>query len=183
MHRDFAPTPVDADALERIIAAAFRAPSAGFTQACELLVLTGNQRDLYFDITSPAKWGFATLVNAGAVIVPLVSSAAYVERYRQHDKVAAGLGEESAWEVPYWWVDCGAAVMAMLLAVTNEGLGALFYGLDGNERAVLDAFGVPDTMRAVGALAVGHPASNAVTGSAASRPRRDPGSVIHRNGW
>jgi nitroreductase len=112
-----------------------------------------------------------------------VSASAYVERYGESDKAHTGLGEGvDAWPVPYWHVDGGMSVMAMLLATIDRGLGALFFGIFEHEHAVRDAFAIPDTHQPIGTLAVGHPAPDA-PGRSSSRPKRDAADVIHLGSW
>src|ERR687897_3835010 len=113
----------------------------------------------------------------------LVSPDAYVERYGESDKRATGRGAgQSAWPVPYWWVDGGMAVQTLLLAATDAGLGALFFGLFDHERSVLDRVGVPPGWRALGVVALGWPAPDE-PGRSAARPRPPLGDVVHRGGW
>jgi nitroreductase len=61
-------------------------------------------------------------------------------------------------------------------------LGACFFGVFDHEAAVLAALGVPDGWRAVGTVALGHPADDE-PGRSSSRPRPSLGEVIHRNHW
>ena len=111
------------------------------------------------------------------------SAATYVERYAEPDKVASGLGDDAEdWSVPYWFVDAGMAVEHLLLGVTEAGLGACFFGLFDHEAAVLAALGVPDGWRAVGTVALGHPAADR-PGTSAGRPRRPLDEVVHRARW
>ena len=122
------------------------------------------------------------------LVIPIVDAAAYVERYAQPDKARTGLGaSEDAWTVPYWWVDGGLSVQALLYAVVDAGLGALFFGQFEHERKVLDHFGVPAGLRALGTVAIGHPTPEALQrgaeGSAARRTRRPPADAIHRGVW
>ena len=90
--------------------------------------------------------------------------------------------EVGAWPVPYWWVDGGAAVQNLLLSAVDEGLGALFFGLFASARAVLDDLGVPAGRRALGTVALGHPAPDE-PGRSATRPRRPATEVVHRTRW
>jgi nitroreductase len=121
------------------------------------------------------------------LVIPVVDEAAYVTRYAEPDKAASGLGAGvGAWPVPYWWVDAGAAVMAVLLAATAEGLGSLLFGQFGHEPAVAARFGLPGDRRAVGAIALGWPSPAAATSSRSAsagrgRPRLD--EVVHRGAW
>ncbi|MFN8053360.1 MAG: hypothetical protein U0Q22_18105 [Acidimicrobiales bacterium] len=40
------------------------------------------------------------------LVVVTVRAGAHVDRYAEADKSHTGLGDdESAWPVPYWWVD------------------------------------------------------------------------------
>jgi hypothetical protein len=122
------------------------------------------------------------LLDAPVLVVPIVDPAAYARRYAEPDKAGTGLGHVDAWSVPYWWVDGGMAVEHLLLAAVDEGLGALLFGVFEHERAVLAAFGVPAGRRALGVVALGHPAPDE-PGRSASRPRRSLAEVTHRGRW
>ena len=162
MCRDFDPRPLDGSLLDPVLAAATRAPAAGNTAAIALLVLRGGDVPRYWDVTLSeqrrATFPWPGLLSAPVLVVPYVEPGRYVERYAEPDKVRSGLGEgESAWSVPYWWVDGGAAVMALLLAAEAAGLGALLFGQFEHEPAVRREFGVPESQRALGTVALGHP--------------------------
>jgi nitroreductase len=187
MVRNFTDEGVDDASLQRILDAARRAPSAGNTQAIDLLVLVGTDTARYWDTTLPmprrARFRWPGLLRAPVLVIPCVEPSAYVERYAEGDKAATGLGGGlDRWPVPYWHVDAGMAAMAMLLAAVDEHLGALFFGLFEHEDAVRAEFGVPDTHQPIGTVAIGHPAPDE-PGRSASRPRRDPDEVIHRGHW
>jgi nitroreductase len=179
---------VDPSVLERVLDAARRAPSAGNTQALDLVVLSGAEETArYWDVAlpvGPAREGFRWqgLLEAPVLVLPVVAPDAYAARYAEADKAATGLGSVEAWPVPYWFVDGGMAVQAMLLVAAEEGLGALFFGLFDRERPVLDALGVPPDRRGLGVVALGHPAPDE-PGRSAGRPRRPRDDVVHRGGW
>lgn len=181
--------PIAPEVLDRMLEAATRAPSAGFTQGVDLLVLEeAADRDRFWGLTFPdpearARFRWQGLFDAAVIVIPLVEPVAYATRYAEPDKAATGLGEIDAWSVPYWWVDGGMAVEHLLLAAVDEGIGALFYGLFEGERAVLDAFAVPAEHRALGVVALGHPAPHAPGMSARTRRRRPFGEVVHRGRW
>ena len=116
-------------------------------------------------------------------MVPWVDPSAYIRRYAEADKAHTGLGTgEEAWPVPYWFVDGGAAVMALLLEAEARGLGALLFGLFEHEPAVRNRFGVPSGWRAIGAVALGEAAPNRPSKSR-SRQRLPLEDVVHRGGW
>ena len=189
MVRDFAPDPVPPAVLDGLLDAARRAPSAGNTQAVRFLVLdTPAAVGGYWDLTLPparrAGFGWPGLLVAPALVVVLVDPGAYVARYAEDDKAATGLGAgESAWPVPYWWVDAGAVVQNLLLGVTAAGLGACLFGLFDAEAAVLAAHGVPAGWRAAGTVAVGTARGEAGTGRSAGRPRPPLAAVVRRGRW
>lgn len=188
MVRNFTDEPLDAAAVDRLLDAARRAPSAGRSQGLDLVVLAGPaETGRYWDVTLPparrAGFRWPGLLRAPVLVLPYVRPAAYVERYAEPDKAATGLGGGvERWPVPYWHVDAGMAVMAMLLSALDEGLGALFFGQFGHADAVRAALGVPGDREPVGTVAVGHPAPDA-PGRSAGRPGRPAAEVVHRGGW
>jgi len=116
----------------------------------------------------------------------LSNADAYTERYAAPDKIAFGLDQAANWPVPYWDVDAGMATMLILLAVVEERLGAFFAGLHDDGRPTLDHFGVPDNLRAIGFVGLGHPAGEDIASAGASaftRRRRPIAELVHSNRW
>lgn len=187
MVRAFTPDPVAVDSLAELLAAARRGPSAGRTDAVEFLVLTGPDTATYWDTTLPpprrATFAWPGLLDAPCLIVVVTRPDAYAERYAEPDKARTGLGEgPEAWPVPYWWVDAGAALMGLLLACVDRGLGACLFGVFEHESAVKATFGMPDDRRLVGTVAVGHPAPDR-PGRSAGRSTRPLAEVVHVGRW
>jgi nitroreductase len=187
MVRAYRDEPVADDVLDRVLDAARRAPSAGNSQGLDLVVMVGPETARYWDVALPAgpardRFRWQGLREAPVLVLPVVAPGSYAARYAETDKAATGLGSEDAWPVPYWFVDGGMAVEAMLLAAVDEGLGALFFGLFDRERAVLDELAVPGDRRGLGVVALGHPAPDE-PGASARRPRRPVADVVHRGGW
>lgn len=183
-----APASVDPETVDDLLDTARRAPSAGNTGAVRFLVLdTPDAVSAYWDLTLPPdrRSGFAWpgLLVAPVLVVVLVDPHAYPSRYAEDDKVATGLGEGvDAWPVPYWWVDAGMVVQNLLLGVVDAGLGACFFGLFAHEAAVLGAHDVPDGWRAVGTVALGHPAPSR-PGRSAGRGRPPMTEIARRGHW
>jgi nitroreductase len=189
MCRSFETTPVPADVLDRILDAGRRAPSAGHSQGWAFLVLEGpEQTGRYWDITVPPgdrreEFDADGTRYAPVLVLCLAHAQTYVDRYAEPDKEAAGLGRSADdWPVPFWTVDTAFAAMLMLLAVVDEGLGALFFGIQGDQAALLAELGVPDDYEPIGTIALGYPAPGGPTGSA-WRGRRSLDDVVHRDGW
>jgi nitroreductase len=185
--------PVDPEALEAVVAAGLRAPSAGFTQGVSLLVLdTADQRDRFWSATAdpdaplPSSRWLDGMRTAPVLVLVLTSREAYLDRYAEPDKGWADR-DEGRWSAPYWFVDAGMAAMAMLLRAVDLGLGACFFGVP-RERAeaVHAAFGVPADQLGVGVVSLGHPAGDGdrgTRGSPARRARRPVEEVVHRGRW
>lgn len=191
MVRSFTDEPIDPAVLHDLLDVARRGPSAGFSQGVDLLVLDDRQAvDRYWAASFPdpdarRRFRWQGLFNAPVLVLPLADKGAYLRRYAEPDKARTGLADEHRWPVPYWDVDAGMATMLLLLAATDAGLGALFFGIFAGEAEVLAAFGVPDALRPVGTVALGHPAPDAAEAgrSSATRPRRPLDDVVHRNHW
>lgn len=188
MTRAFTTRPVDPSLLDAMLDAARRAPSAGNTQALDFLVLADEAVSQYWEVTLPparrAAFPWPGLLQAPILVVPFVDPAAYPARYAEADKAHTGLGASAdAWPTPYWWIDGGMAVMTVLLAAEDAGLGALFFGIFDHEDEVKHRFGVPADRRALGTIALGHPEPEQRPSTSAGRPRPALVDVVHRNRW
>jgi len=186
MVRDFDGREVPADVVERLLASAARAPSAGFTQGWDLLVLEGReQTGRFWESSTPPDGGRARarwpgVLRAPLLIVPLSSEAVYRARYSETDKESSGLGE-IPWPVPYWHVDAAFASLLVLLAAIDEGLGALFFTVS-DPAGLRAAFAIPESHVPVGAIAVGYPRPDRLSKSLA-RGRRPLDQMVHRGRW
>ncbi|NQY57143.1 MAG: nitroreductase family protein [Ilumatobacteraceae bacterium] len=188
MTRAFLPTPVEPALIDDMVELAARAPSAGKTQGWHLVVLEGPETARFWDVTLPAErraaFRWQQLLDAPVIALPFSDPDAYVERYSEPDKERSGLGAgRSAWPVPYWTVDASMAVMTLLLAAEDHGLGALFFGVFRGEGELRAALGVPEELELLGAVAIGHRADGEQAGRSAARSRRSSDEIIHRGGW
>jgi nitroreductase len=188
MVRRFDQRPVPRDVIDRIIDIGRRAPSAGFSQGLELLVLdTPETVASFWETTRDPEFGWEseTVAHGPTVLIlPLPDPKRYLERYAQPDKIEFGMDEEANWPVRFWEIDAAMASMLMLLAAVDEGLGGWFFGITYGERGLLDGFGVPTHLRPIGILGIGHLAEDEEpSGSWMKRRRRPLDEQIHRNGW
>jgi nitroreductase len=183
MVRSYTDEPVDLSALERILDAARRGPTAGHSQGVHLVVVTdvAQRRRVAeaCDEPSHVARGFDPWLSRAPVqIIPCVRVGDYAARYAEPDKARSTPPGE--WEVPFWWVDGGAALMLLLLAAADEGLAAGFLAPDSAAlRTVLD---IPEDVDPVGVVTIGHPAPDRRSGSLA-RGRRPRDEVVHRDRW
>ncbi|MGH9081378.1 MAG: nitroreductase family protein [Acidimicrobiales bacterium] len=188
MCRNFSDRPLQAGVVDRLLADALRAPSAGNTQGRDFVVLEGpDETALYWQATADPAWRagsrrFEGLARAPVVVLPYADPDAYAARYRDADKTRSD-GDEVAWVVPYWLVDAGFATMCLLLGATDRGLGAAFLGNFRGEDALRAALGVPSHLRWLGAVLLGEPRRPDPPSSSAGRARRTLDQSVHRGGW
>jgi nitroreductase len=170
---------------QRILAAAQRGPSAGFTQGQDFIVVRdpATKQQIAAACTEEAytERGFDAFISgAPLLIVPCTSEQAYHRRYQEADKTNED-GSEIVWPVPYWFMDVGCAVMLILLAVVDEGLAAGYAGFKDLDQA-RQILGIPAEVTPVGVIPIGHPAPDKRSPSL-KRGRRDLSNVVHEERW
>jgi FMN reductase [NAD(P)H] len=127
--------PVPRDTLERITnVAVVRAPTAGFSQGLRLVVVTDPATRKEIAIAAAEEELAAQgrprwKADAPVHVVVLTREADYHERYQQPDKLKITGGTELEWPAPYWYVDAGAVVMALMFAAIDEGLATAIFGV------------------------------------------------------
>lgn len=186
MTRAFSDEPVDGEALERVLRAANRAPSAGFSQGWALLVLTEpDDRAAFWKSLGQDPYFGDPVKRAPVIIVPLASKQRYLDRYAKPDKGWEDRSE-SRWPAPYWYIDTGFMTLLLLLAAVDEGLGARLFGI---MPPVIDsfraAFGIPGHYDPIGTVAIGH-RDYTLDPDPPWRPkirRRPLADIAHRGRW
>ena len=174
-------------AVERVLTLldlARRAPSAGFSQGQSFVVLTQQHRRSAL-AAAAGEQGYVErrfdpwLSVAPVHIIPCVDHRAYEQRYAAPDKHT----DPSRWDVPYGWLDLGAAVQNLLLLATEAGLAAGFLGahvIDGLQTLL----GLPEGVEAAGVIPLGHPhPDGARRSSSLARGRTPLEDVVHLEGW
>ena len=185
MVRHFTPEPVPMETVESIVRAAQHAPSAGFSQGISFVVVTEPEtRRRVAEVAGEESYtgkGFHPFISEAPVqIVLCASEKIYKDRYREPDKLEPG-EEEQEWPVPYWHTDAGCALMLLLLAAVDEGLGGAFVGV-WDLQGLRDLLGIPDHFTPVGVVMIGHPAPD-VPSPSLKRGRRPLDDVLHRERW
>lgn len=188
MVRNYTDDPVDADALDRILQAAVKVPSAGFSQGQRFVVVTdpdarkavarAGGEELY------VADGFDPWISKAPVhIVVCTDKGAYLSRYSEPDKTGpdGAASTEEDWEVPFWWVDAGASMMAILYAAVDEGLAAGFLGAQAFDE-LHATLAIPEAVSVVGICTIGHPAKDRKSGSL-KRGWNLPEAVVKRERW
>jgi len=162
--------PVPAEVINTALRNATRAPSAGFSQGWDFLVLTSpEERQAYWAATTdpddePDSW-LAGIISAPTLILCLSDEGTYLRRYAEPDKGWTDM-DEARWPVPYWDIDTGMAALMMLLTAVDEGLGGCFFGAPPETHEdVFEAFGIPHDRNLVGIVSLGYPVPHAKSGS------------------
>jgi nitroreductase len=188
MVRKFDQRPLERELLDRILESARHAPSAGFSQGFDFVVLdephlVSRFWELTDDPEFPNPPEFAASA-ATVIVLPLANKAAYLERYSRPDKIAFGLTDETRWPVKFWETDTAMAIMLILLAATDLGLGALYFGITHGEQTLLRELGVPEGHKLLGVIGLGHRASDEVVDLTRFKERRRQfDDMVHRDKW
>jgi nitroreductase len=185
MVRNFTDEPVPDEVVERIVATAQRAPSAGFSQGAVFVTVTdAATRQEIARLGGEEQYvagGFDPFISRAPVqIVICTSEQIYHDRYNESDKVDDE-GHEIEWPVPYWHTDAGCSLMLVLLAAVNEGLGSAFVGV-WRQKELQDLLGIPEHYLPIGVVMLGHPAPDTKSGSL-TRGHRDLDAIWHRERW
>ncbi len=189
MTRNYRTDPVHPEVVSLLVANATRAPSAGFSQGWDFLVLDQPESvHTFWSVTSadperPDAW-LRGMMSAPVVIIPCSNKDAYLERYAAPDKGWTDR-DESRWPMPYWHLDTAMASLLILQTATDQGLGSCFFGIPPErEPRVREAFGIPGHHDPIGAITIGYPAATrGATGSPGRRRRRSPKEVTRHNSW
>tara|TARA_B100000902_G_scaffold152703_1_gene149246 strand:- start:3637 stop:4206 length:570 start_codon:yes stop_codon:yes gene_type:complete len=165
MVRNFTKKPLLPDQARSFINLARLSPRAGNSEGIRYSLLENENVESYWKITldQNAKESFPWpgLLNAPTLVIVWVNPNTYLERYSEDDKKKTGLGEdEKNWTTPYWWVDGGMAAMSILIAAEADNLGSLFFGIFNHEDALKTEYSIPEEYKAIGTIAIGHPAEH-----------------------
>ncbi|MBT8249671.1 MAG: nitroreductase family protein [Acidimicrobiia bacterium] len=177
MVRSYEDRKVPENVLKRILDRATRHPSAGFSQGIHLIVVLEGRTRLA-EAAGEDVWaekGYPLWLSTAPVHIAICADpASYRDRYDEADKSAS----IDDWNVPYWWVDAGAALMLLLLASVDEGLSAGFLGAHAFDD-LSSLLQLPVGVLPVGVATIGYGAPDPVVGSR-SRPRLD---TVHHESW
>ena len=190
MIRRFEQKPIPEDVLNRVLESARHAPSGGFSQGFDFIVLAKPAELEWFyrttdDPTDPESFpGREPSVAPACIVLPFANKRLYLDRYAQPDKIQFGMDREENWPVPFWTVDTSMAIMLILLAAVDEGLGAWYLGITRGEQDVIRELGVPPSCTMLGVIALGYPSAEDIPRSALFASRRRPfGEMFHTGRW
>ena len=191
MVRAYDPTrPVPTATLTGLLDLAIRAPSAGFSQGWDFVVLRTPADVTRFwkatreDDGEPDRW-LLGMQTAPVLVLCLSDRDRYLDRYAQPDKGWTDR-DTARWPVPYWDVDTGMAALLILLGAVDQELAGCFFGVPPiRQAAVLSEFDAPADRRIVGVISLGYPAAPGSDRRSPSlrRGRRPISEVAHDGGF
>ncbi len=176
------------EVIDGLIDTARRAPTAGFSQGIDFLVLDdpGVVAEFYA-LTDPpdAEIPEEFRQNRPPVLVVVFSDPVrYLSRYSEGDKLRFGLDDADAWPVRFWDVDAAMAAMQLQLAAVDAGIDTWFFGYNHGDDEVRERFGVPSDRSLIGVVGLGYRLDDErPIGSGTTRRRRPLEDQLHRNGW
>jgi nitroreductase len=178
----------DADVIAGLIDVARRAPTAGFSQGVDFLVLDDPDAVAeFYAMTDPPDADIPRDFRdhrPPVVVVVFSDPHRYLARYSEVDKARFGLDDLDAWPVRFWDVDAAMAAMQLQLAAVDAGIDTWFFGYNHGDAEVRARFAVPDDRSLIGVVGLGYRREDErPIGSGSSRRRRPLDEQLHRNGW
>lgn len=153
---------VDESTIRRIIELGHDAPSAGNLQARDFIIVRDDDEK---DRLASNAYGQRFISEAPWAVVVCANLKRSAKKYGER-------GREL-----YSIQDASAAVENMLLAITDMGLGAVWVGAF-DERRVSEQLDIPDGVRPVAIIPIGHPSSHPP-----EPDKMNTEDLIHRDGW
>ena len=129
--RNYKNVEVDLEKLKNIAKFSVKIPTAGFSRGIEILQVTNKQiikniakqfKEQEYIKKGKPKW----ISNSVSLFFILLNENAYHERYENPDKINSINSKD--WDIPYWYVDAGAAMMNCMLLIDETGLKSGFLG-------------------------------------------------------
>lgn len=184
MVRAYLPDEVPDELLGRILDRARRAPSAGNAQPVRFVVVRSPAARAELGRVCGEEEAVARglprwLSTAPVLVVPCVDLSAYAARYAEPDKTGTPAHQRA---VPWHWVDGGQALMLLLLAAVDEGLGAGLLDVADREglRRLLQ---VPEGVEPLGVVSLGYQVAGERPVGSARRGRAPLEDVLHDERW
>jgi nitroreductase len=156
--RSFRPDPLDEPSLEKLLAAAMAAPSAGNEQPWHFVVV--KDRALLEQLSQASPYAQPCAGAAAAIVVCCDPSLVKHEGF--------------------WVQDCAAATQNILLEATDLGIGSVWIGIHPRaerEGAVRKILSIPPTIVPFSIVALGYPAEEKPPVDRYMRDR------VHREQW
>ena len=157
--RSYQKVSLNKKSLQNIAKYSVKIPTAGFSRGIEILntfdtnkikIVSEIFNENNFKKDNQSPW----ISNSLGLFFLLLSEDEYHKRYSSPDKKNAVNSKE--WDIPYWYVDAGAALMNCLLLIEEQGFASGFMGLHNIDRKKIhDLFKIPQDYQIVGMVTAG----------------------------
>ena len=157
--RSYQKVSLNKKSLQNIAKYSVKIPTAGFSRGIEILntfdtnkikIVSEIFNENNFKKENQSPW----ISNSLGLFFLLLSEDEYHKRYSSPDKKNAVNSKE--WDIPYWYVDAGAALMNCLLLIEEQGFASGFMGLHNIDRKKIhDLFKIPQDYQIVGMVTAG----------------------------
>jgi len=147
------------DPLLEIPKNAIKIPTAGFSRGIEILISTESKNILevskiFGEIDFVSNGLNPWISKSKALYFILVNEEAYHQRYEMKDK--ANAINSKNWDVPYWYLDAGAAMMNCMLLIEESDFSSGFMGLHNINRDLIhELFKIPLNYKIAGLVTAG----------------------------
>ena len=147
------------DPLLEIPKNAIKIPTAGFSRGIEILISTESKNILevskiFGEIEFVSNGLNPWISKSKALYFILVNEEAYHQRYEMKDK--ANAINSKNWDVPYWYLDAGAAMMNCMLLIEESDFSSGFMGLHNIKRDLIhELFKIPLNYKIAGLVTAG----------------------------
>ena len=147
------------DPLLEIPKNAIKIPTAGFSRGIEILISTESKNILevskiFGEIDYVSNGHNPWISKSKALYFILVNEEAYHQRYEMKDK--ANAINSKNWDVPYWYLDAGAAMMNCMLLIEESDFSSGFMGLHNINRDLIhELFKIPLNYKIAGLVTAG----------------------------
>lgn len=157
--RNYKKVDFDKKTLNEIANYAIKIPTAGFSRGIEIIQVFNdntimNISNLFNEKRFKEQGKDPWISHSVALFFIILNENAYHERYSRNDKIKAVNSKD--WDVPYWFVDAGAAMMNCMLLLEEKKLSSGFMGLHNtNRNNVHKLLDIPENYLIIGMITAG----------------------------
>ena len=157
--RNYKKVNYDKKTLNKISSYTIKIPTAGFSRGIEIIQVFNDDTikdisNLFNEKKFIEQGKDPWISNSIALFFIVLNENAYHKRYSRNDKSKAVNSND--WDVPYWFIDAGAAMMNCMLLLEEKKLSSGFMGLHNtNRKSFHKLLNIPQDYLIVGMITAG----------------------------
>lgn len=157
--RNYKEVNFDKNSLDKIANYIIKIPTAGFSRGIEVVQVFNKNKikdisNLFNEKNFIEQGKSPWISHSVALFFIVLNENAYHERYSKGDKEKAVNSND--WDVPYWFIDAGAAMMNCMLLLEEKNLSSGFMGLHNtNRKSFHKLLNIPQDYLIVGMITAG----------------------------